>query len=304
MRPQRYDYLMTGTGTNMSFGILGLLEVRREGRAVRVPPGHVGSLLAVLLLHNGEFVPDDLLVARVWGDEAGSIAALRTAMSRLRRELPGLPVENVGGGYRLLMPPDSLDAARFLAICRDPRLRLGAVGLNVAVRREEATACLAQLRLALGEWRGGVLAGSPYWVRASPAAMRLEEMRRACACRLGSVAVALGTPEVALPEITHLTADNPYDEPLHATHLQLLVASGRPAQALRHYEVLRRRLRDELGTNPSEHVQQAYRAALTGGHRHQVPQQAADNGLNRIRRRYARPDVAWSPPGATACRAG
>jgi len=253
----------------MSFGILGRLELHREGRAIRVPPRHVGSLLAFLLLHNREFVADDLLVARVWGPEAGSIGALRTSMSRLRRGLPGLPVDNLGGGYRLSIPPDSLDAARFLTICGDPRLGLDSSGPDVATR-EEATACLARLRQALGEWRGGVLAGSPDWMREDPAAMRLEAMRRACAYRLGCLAVALGVPELALPELTRLIADYPYDEPLHATHLNVLVVSGRPALALRHYEVLRRLLREELGADPSEQVQQAYRAALTGARRGQV----------------------------------
>src|SRR5262249_47233241 len=53
-----------------------------------------------------------------------------------------------------------------------------------------------------------------------------------------------------------------YNETLHAVYLRLLVAAGRTAEAVRHYDGLRRRLRDELGVLPSAEVRHVHLEAL------------------------------------------
>jgi DNA-binding SARP family transcriptional activator len=46
--------------------------------------------------------------------------------------------------------------------------------------------------------------------------------------------------------------------------MRALYAAGRPAEALERYAVLRRRLDEELGTDPSTELQSVYQATLRG----------------------------------------
>jgi DNA-binding SARP family transcriptional activator len=53
-----------------------------------------------------------------------------------------------------------------------------------------------------------------------------------------------------------LIALAPYRERGHALLMQILVARGNGAEALRVYEQLRRRLRDELGASPAPELRE------------------------------------------------
>lgn len=48
-----------------------------------------------------------------------------------------------------------------------------------------------------------------------------------------------------------LVAAEPFRERAHALLMEILVARGNAAEALRVYEALRKRLRDELGATPA-----------------------------------------------------
>ncbi|GGS78493.1 hypothetical protein GCM10010156_41510 [Planobispora rosea] len=237
------------------FQILGPLRVCSEATPLSLPAPHPRMILAVLLLHNGELVPEARLLEQVWGHGTGSTTALRTAVSRLRAWLrervgPVARVEHADGGYRLLLPDRLVDAARFRAAMAadvetaDPHLRL------------------TTLMAALDQWRGPVLDGAPDGVRQDSAARALDDDHAACLRRLALLAVPARVPELVLPRIRALARMRPFDEPLHTRLIELYAACGRPAEALMEYERLRSRLADELGIAPSADAQRAYLAVL------------------------------------------
>ena len=74
------------------FGILGPLEVRRSGRAVRLGGPRQRAVLALLLLEANRAVSMDRLAEEIWGGDppVGWITTLQTYVFHLRRALePG-----------------------------------------------------------------------------------------------------------------------------------------------------------------------------------------------------------------------
>src|SRR5437660_4019801 len=133
------------------FGILGPLEVRSAtGELIAVGGLRPRSLLAMLLLEAGQIVNVDRLIDGLYGEKppSGAGNALQSQVSRLRGRLGGL-IELVPGGYRLAVDPDEVDAHRFV--------RLAGSGRR-AVAAGDYPSAVADLREALGLWRGPALA--------------------------------------------------------------------------------------------------------------------------------------------------
>src|SRR5215470_15911641 len=103
----------------MEFLILGSLEVRADGQALRLPGGKPRALLAALLVHRNEVVSFDRLVDDLWGEEppASARQMVKGYVSDLRRDLAaggaaGCLVTHAPG-YRLEVDAGRLDAERF-----------------------------------------------------------------------------------------------------------------------------------------------------------------------------------------------
>src|SRR2546421_12307328 len=85
----------------VEFGILGPLEVLRDGQAVEVGATKQRALLAVLLIHANRVVSIDRLVDDLWGAEAPARATntVQVYISALRRVLePERPAAVASGG--------------------------------------------------------------------------------------------------------------------------------------------------------------------------------------------------------------
>ncbi|MGI5243778.1 BTAD domain-containing putative transcriptional regulator [Dactylosporangium sp. CA-139066] len=216
----------------MRFAILGPLEVRdAAGEPVAVGGPKPRALLTRLLLEAGQVVA----LERLGGDSAN---ALQAQVSRLRRALPDEPIEFTGGGYRIAVDPQDVDAHRFDALARDGRRLLAAGDFKTAA---------TVLHEALDLWRGPALADLP---DAGPLLVRLEEARLAAAEDLAEAELAL--PEGApIGPLRRLVAEHPFRERARAQLMRALHAAGRTAEALAEYEDARRLLADELGTDPS-----------------------------------------------------
>src|SRR5216683_1587082 len=103
----------------MEFGILGPLEVRADGKIVRLGGAKQRMLLAALLLEPNRVVAAERLVELLWGGEPSETAAnnLQVYISHLRRALepkrtPGAPPRVLlrqSSGYLLVVGPDQLD---------------------------------------------------------------------------------------------------------------------------------------------------------------------------------------------------
>lgn len=124
----------------MEFRVLGPLEVAGLG----VPAGvKERTLLARLLMDAGASVPVDALLAAAWSDASADAAArsLRVRLTALRAFLgPGVLVR-AGGGYRVAIEPEHVDARRFERLVRD-------------AAAQPAAAALAGYEAALALWRG------------------------------------------------------------------------------------------------------------------------------------------------------
>ncbi|MET8539850.1 BTAD domain-containing putative transcriptional regulator [Kitasatospora sp. NPDC004799] len=231
----------------MTFGLLGPLTVAVDSVPQALPRATVlRGLLGALLLAEGERLPVGRLLDLVWAEQADRVGrgAVHTGMSRLRTWLgrfgdEAVALESDAQGYRLVTGPDAVDLGRFrgLAADGDPA---GALGLR----------------------RGPVLAGLERMNREDPLVTSLEHEVRATALALARAAPAAGAARSAVPALTALAEEHPFDEPVQAALLELLAADGRAAEALRRFQALRRRLSEELGIEPGEQVQNVFLALL------------------------------------------
>jgi DNA-binding SARP family transcriptional activator/tetratricopeptide (TPR) repeat protein len=242
----------------VEFRVLGPVEAGSVAGPVDLGPPRQRTVLAALAVDAGRPVLLDTVVDRVWGAAPPERArhALYTYVARLRaafaRAGEAVPVVRRSGGYLLAVPPEHVDLFRYRALVAD------------ATRPDcPAAQRLAQLREAVGLWRGAPLADLPgEW----PARYRDSLVRQ----HLGTVArwaraeVETGDPAAVIAPLAELTAEHPLVEPLAAALIRALHAAGRDAEALECYTRIRDRLVDELGADPGAELQQAQRDALRG----------------------------------------
>ncbi len=231
------------------FKLLGPLEVRVDGGALRLGGSKQRALLAVLLLHANEVVSSDRLVAELWPDKPPANAAhnLQVYVSRLRKLLPrsGLIVTRPPG-YLLTVGPGELDLHRFEALLENARLA------------EDPAVVRARLGDALALWRGPPLAD----LGLERSAVLLEEIRLAALEERIDADLALGRHAGLVGELESLVAEHRLRERLHEQLMLALYRSGRQAEALEAYQDLRRALVDELGIEPGQPLQRLQQAIL------------------------------------------
>ncbi len=230
--------------SGISVGLLGPLQVLRDGQDVTPPGVRLRALLCRLAVDAGRRVSADELAEAVWADALPSepTNALQSLVSRLRRALgsAGL-VTQEPTGYRLAVAEEDVDAARLrLEVARG-------VAAQAAGDLDDAAAAYAA---ALALWRGDPLvdAGDAAYVSAQVRgweALRLDAARGRAEC-----ALATGTAGSVVDPLVELVEAHPLDERLRLLLMRALAATGRSAEALAAYEDARRVLADELGTDP------------------------------------------------------
>jgi DNA-binding SARP family transcriptional activator/tetratricopeptide (TPR) repeat protein len=237
--------------------LLGPVEIWADGGPVEIGPPQRRHTLAALAVDAGRPVTIDALATRVW-DEPPAAAAriLQVHLTHLRRllaEAVGTPPTRLvrrSSGYVLDIAPEQVDANRFADHVRRAR---GA---------DPATA-LTLLRTARGWWRAEPLDGlKGSWVeryRHTYGALYLD-----ATVAWGLAELRAGNPLAVLGPLVELTADHPLTEPLADVVIRAYAAAGRPAEALAYYAEFRRRLADELGTDPSAALQALHQAMLRG----------------------------------------
>ncbi|GAA2624673.1 BTAD domain-containing putative transcriptional regulator [Actinomadura fulvescens] len=250
----------------MFFRLLGPLAVSVGEDAIAPPRSPVlQGLLGALILARGEPLPTGRLAELVWTDRAPETSreSVHVAVSRLRKWLarpdlgrpgPGRPGPikiSYRDGYLLEGAEDRSDLGRFLAAAGDARSMTGPV-----------PRCRA-LTSAFAERRGPLLAGLTRIDRADPLVRGIEDEIRMAAMDLAAAALEADDPHGAVSAVTTLTEEFPFDEPLHAALIDLLTASGRPAEALQAYRRLSEQLSVELGVEPSDEVRRAHLRVLS-----------------------------------------
>lgn len=258
--------------------LLGDIGVVVDERSVDIGHARQRSVLAVLLIEPNRVIPVDQLLDRVWADRPPqrAHAALSGYVSRLRQVLQpvaGVDLARRSGGYLLTVDPLSVDLHRFRHL----------VGRAKAAPDGAAAGILAQ---ALGLWRGDAVAtlDTP-WLNAVRDGLHAE--RLAAELDHNDLALAAGRHGDLLPALAARIAAHPLDERLAGQYLLALYRAGRQAEALGHYELLRRRLAEDLGVDPRPALQVLHKQILT-----------ADPALNQ--RAIARGEAGAAEPGSDA----
>jgi DNA-binding SARP family transcriptional activator/tetratricopeptide (TPR) repeat protein len=241
----------------LRFSILGPLAVTDdEGRAVPIPAGRARTVLGLLCVGSGQVISSERLIDAAWDGSppASAMTRLHSLVSDLRRALPGEPILTSGPGYVLAVAEDDIDlgAARLLAArARSARDR----GETV-----QAVSCLSQ---ALGKWRGRAFDGIAC-AELEAEAERIAHEHAGLLEEHAELELALGHHAAVAAHLTEWVARHPLREGMRASLMRALARSGRQAEAIATYHDLRGRLCDELGVEPSPHLQDLYQAILTG----------------------------------------
>ncbi|MET8993558.1 BTAD domain-containing putative transcriptional regulator [Amycolatopsis sp. NPDC004169] len=243
----------------MRFGVLGAVAAwRTDGTQVAVGGPRSRTLLALLALEAGRFVPAERLIDGMYGEypPEGAANALQSQVSRLRTALKELaPVEFTAAGYRLAVAPDEVDVHRFERLTREGRALL---------KNGEHARAAEVLGEALALWRGAAftdLADAPF---AATQVTRLDELRAEAVDDHVEARLALGQAEDVLAGLRETVAAQPLRERPRAQLVRALAAAGRSADALAAFEDARRTLADELGADPGPELAEAHLAVLRG----------------------------------------
>ena len=254
---------VAGQAELAEFGILGPLEVSRSGRAVPLGGPRQRAVLALLLLEANRVVSLDRLAEDLWAGDPpeGWVTTVQIYVSHLRQALEpgrargaaGEVLVTRGRGYLLRVGRERLDAARF-----EDGFAAGRAALE-AGRYEQAA---GTLRMALGVWRGGVLADLADYAFTRPEAARLEELRLAAVEARIEADLALGRHDALTAELDQLATEHPMRERVHGQLMLALYRCGRQGDALAAYRRVRVLLAGELGVDPGEPLQRLHASVL------------------------------------------
>jgi len=272
----------------MQFGILGPLEVRADGRAVPLGGAKPRAALAVLALHANQPVSAERVAVALWGEDVppSAVKTVQVYVSRLRKALDDPDVLlTTPAGYCLRVQPGELDAERFERQVADGREALAAGGAEHAA---------AQLREALGLWRGPPLAELAATPFAPTEIARLEEQHLAALELRVEADLVVGRHAELVGELQQLTTQHPWRERLHAQLMLALYRSGRQADALEAYRHAREVLVEQLGIEPGAELHDLHEAILA--HAPAIEAAAAPPSLPGVR-------ALPAPPNRTVGRA-
>ncbi|MCX5340065.1 AfsR/SARP family transcriptional regulator [Streptomyces atratus] len=242
----------------VDFRVLGGVEARVDGHRLDLGPARQQRVLAVLLLEAGHVVTADELVDRVWGEHAPQRArpTLYSYLSRLRHALrtagQDARIARRSGGYVLTVAATAADLHRFRALSARARTTAHAGDETAAARLFEE---------ALAAWQGELCPGMDTpWFNSRRAAAQVE--RLAAVLDWSDLQLRRGFHTELVTVLASLAEDNPLDERLAGQLMLALYRGGRPADALNHYQELRRRLVEELGIDPAPPLRSLHQQIL------------------------------------------
>ncbi|MEU1401768.1 BTAD domain-containing putative transcriptional regulator [Streptomyces sp. NPDC005728] len=228
-----------------------LSRVAYRGREITAP--RLRGLLALLAGDLRAGCSAGRLVEGLWPDELPERPgkAVQVLVSRLRGQLGAELVVSTPTGYRLALEEAQVDSSALL--------------LHEAAGAERARAgdhegVLAQAEAGLALWDGSVGAGADEDLQDPVVALRAERVRahRALARSRALALARVGRREEAAGPLAGLARELPRDEEVLAELLRCEAATAGRAAALTRYEAYRRRLRDELGTDPGPGLRSVY----------------------------------------------
>ncbi|HET6683294.1 MAG TPA: BTAD domain-containing putative transcriptional regulator [Gaiella sp.] len=226
----------------LDFRILGPLEVRNEQAAIGLGGPRQRALLVALLLRPGRVVPTEQLVDELYGEKPPktATAAVQNSVVALRKALGPDVLITRSPGYVLDVSPEQLDARRFELLLADARTASPAEKRMLLMR-------------ALALWRGPPLAEFAFEAWAETEARRLDDLRLVAVEERIGADIELDRPADVVAELDALARDHPLRERVCELRMLALYRSGRQADALEAYSVIRKALA-ELGLEPGDRL--------------------------------------------------
>jgi DNA-binding SARP family transcriptional activator/tetratricopeptide (TPR) repeat protein len=238
--------------------LLGPMKAWQGDTELDLGSAHRRTVLAALAMNPNRTVSREELIDAVWGEAPPQSAqgSIYTYVSGLRRALePGRAkgegpqlLASIGSGYSLCLDAEAIDVHRFES-------------LREQAQREQAAGDLRGARetldTALALWHGVPLSGLPGPFAAAQRA-RLTEVRLATIERRAEVVLESGGHAELVAELTALTREHPFREPLRGLLMRALAQAGRRIEAIAVYVDVRDRLVASSGTEPGPPLRRLY----------------------------------------------
>jgi DNA-binding SARP family transcriptional activator len=230
----------------VELGVLGPIELRREGECVALGGGKQRLALGLLTAWRGRVVPVDALIDGLW-PEGAPVRPRKTVqlyVTRLRQAL-GLGADAIrseSAGYRLDPTVVTIDADAFE---QDVQAAMSATGVDRAI---------SGLRVALGRWRGDAFVDLRECAAIVPSAVHLDERRLKAMYELYDREVQV-RPRDVLAELEQVVEANPLREDFVAQLMTAQYRSSRHSDALATYQRLRQRL-IEVGLDTGQGIRE------------------------------------------------
>ena len=242
--------LLTGPGTwwkvtgVASIGVLGPLSV--DGDAGALPPRE-RAVLAALVVHRGDLVSAETLADAWWRERPPPTwhKAIQGCILQLRKVLGATAIETGSRGYRLVVPPDDIDACRFV---REFARAQELLAMGEPDRAAHVTGDALEL------WHGRALLDVESWEPGRVEARRLEELRLDAQELWIDVALRCGRHRDVLAEAQARVAEHPSREHRWALLALAQYQAGRQGDALRTLRHAREMLVRELGVDPGSEI--------------------------------------------------
>jgi DNA-binding SARP family transcriptional activator len=209
-----------------------------------------GQVLKFLVCTRGRVATAEEIAQALWPD-AGAVAlnsvryfihVLRARVEPAREaRAPSRFIESRRGGYSFDPRRVWLDVAEFEEL-------VGA-GLAALVASERAAA-LQRLERAMNLYRDDFLADEPYAEWALEERNRLRELAARTLSALVELRLGEGDLNAASRHARHLADIDPYDSDAQRRHVELSLRRGRRSEAMRRYDLFRRRLRRDFNEEP------------------------------------------------------
>jgi DNA-binding SARP family transcriptional activator len=237
--------------------MLGPLQVRFSGSVIPITAPKQRAVLATLLLEANHEVFVDHLTRYVWDGNppAAAHTTLQSYIYRLRqlmRPMSGVRLCTGPAGYTLEVDESGTDLGSFRRHVAEAR---------AAAAHGDAAGSAARLREALALWTGNALSGVPGKFFQQEARF-LESERIAVYEELFATEIELGRSRNIIPELLKLVAAYPFHESFRAQLMLALYRSGRQAEALQNFTLIRRKLYDELGIEPGAELRELQKVIL------------------------------------------
>jgi DNA-binding SARP family transcriptional activator/ABC-type glycerol-3-phosphate transport system substrate-binding protein/tRNA A-37 threonylcarbamoyl transferase component Bud32 len=263
----------------VEYRVLGNFEVVRDGRPVELGAFRQRALLALLLTEPNSVFSTDRILDELWGAEGGidKQNALWVYVSGLRKALEPERAKRTDGtilltrppGYLIEVGPDEVDALRSERMVFEGR----------ALADVDPAAASLALGEALALWRGRAFEDSTYEAFAQAEIARLEELRLEAVELRVDADLARGLARELISELESLVRQHPLNERLSGKLMLALYRSSRQADALRAFRLLKSRLGEELGIEPSSWIRQLESKIVTGDESLDIPARLSAPGL-------------------------